>query len=236
MTLSFLRLGASHAATPLSPKKEKSMNLRPALLLPTAIALALAACAPNAERGVATVPAATAPAPAPATRPAPAFPTAPAPASAIALALPGPTAAAAPAAGPAAAPALPAPPTALPLLVVHKTPTCGCCGAWVEHMRQAGFTVQVHDADNLEPVKRRLGVPYGKGSCHTAEIDGYLVEGHVPAEDVKRLLAQRPQARGLVLPGMPIGSPGMELPDGRSEPYTVELVARDGATTAFARH
>lgn len=207
------------------------MNIRRALLLSAAIALAPTACAPNAERGVATAPAAAVPAPAPAATPAPAFPTAPASASATTLAMAAPAAA-----GPATGPALPASPAALPLLVVHKTPTCGCCGAWVEHMRQAGFTVEVHDADNLEPVKRRLGVPYGKGSCHTAEIDGYLVEGHVPAEDVKRLLAQRPQARGLVLPGMPLGSPGMELPDGRSEPYTVELVARDGATTAFARH
>lgn len=209
------------------------MNIRPALLLSAAIALAPTACTPDAERGATTVPAATtAPAPAPATTSAPTFPAAPAPTSADAPAVATATAVAPPATGPA----LPASPAALPLLVVHKTPTCGCCGAWVEHMRQAGFTVEVHDADNLEPVKRRLGVPYGKGSCHTAEIDGYLVEGHVPAAAVKRLLAQRPQARGLVLPGMPIGSPGMELPDGRSEPYTVELVARDGTVTAFARH
>lgn len=208
------------------------MNIRPALLLSAAIALAPTACAPNAERGATAVSAAAVPAPAPAATPAPAFPTAPASASATAPAMTTATAVATPETGPA----LPASPAALPLLVVHKTPTCGCCGAWVERMRQAGFTVEVHDADNLEPVKRRLGVPYGKGSCHTAEIDGYLVEGHVPAEDVKRLLAQRPQARGLVLPGMPIGSPGMELPDGRSTPYTVELVASDGTATAFARH
>jgi len=126
--------------------------------------------------------------------------------------------------------------SALPLVVVHKSPTCGCCGLWVEHMRDAGFTVEVRNTNNLNPIKERLGVPYGKGSCHTAEVGGYIVEGHVPAEDVKRLLAQQPDAKGLVLPGMPLGSPGMEMPDGRTEPYTVELVSSDGTTEAFARH
>ncbi|GAB1407980.1 hypothetical protein MASR1M8_18990 [Thermomonas brevis] len=124
----------------------------------------------------------------------------------------------------------------LPEIRVHKTPTCGCCGAWVEHLREAGFRVQVQDHDDLGPTKQRLGVPYGKGSCHTAEVGGYMVEGHVPADDIKRLLAEKPAARGLVLPGMPIGSPGMESPDGFVQPYTVELVARDGGTRAFASH
>lgn len=130
----------------------------------------------------------------------------------------------------------PASPAALPLVVVHKSPSCGCCGAWVEHMREAGFAVEVRNEDNLEPVKSRLGVPLAKGSCHTAEVGGYFVEGHVPAEDVKRLLAQAPDARGLVLPGMPIGSPGMESPDGRVQPYTVELVTPEGSTRIFAQH
>ena len=121
-------------------------------------------------------------------------------------------------------------------MVVHKSATCGCCTAWVDHMRQAGFAVEVRDAENLEPVKTRLGIPPGKGSCHTAEIGGYFVEGHVPAADVKRLLADKPDAKGLVLPGMPAGSPGMEMPDGRTEPYTVELVRPDGATEPFASH
>ncbi|MGH8085572.1 MAG: DUF411 domain-containing protein [Lysobacter sp.] len=125
---------------------------------------------------------------------------------------------------------------ALPLMVVHKSPTCGCCGLWVEHMREAGFPVQVRDAHNVHPVKQRLGVPYGKGSCHTTEVGGYVIEGHVPAEDIKRLLAQRLDVRGLVLPGMPLGSPGMEMPDGQTQPYTVEVVSRDGTTEAFARH
>ena len=129
-----------------------------------------------------------------------------------------------------------APTQALPLVVVHKSPSCGCCGLWVDHMRQAGFQVEVRDEDNVNPVKERVGVPYGKGSCHTAEVGGYFIEGHVPAADVKRLLAEKPDAKGLVLPGMPIGSPGMEMPDGHSEPYTVELVRRDGTTAAFAAH
>lgn len=124
----------------------------------------------------------------------------------------------------------------LPVVQVHKTPTCGCCGTWVDHLRHAGFTVEVQDHDDLGPTKQRLGVPYGKGSCHTAEVGGYMVEGHVPAEDIKRLLAEKPSARGVVLPGMPIGSPGMESPDGFVQPYTVELVEADGSTRAFASH
>lgn len=124
----------------------------------------------------------------------------------------------------------------LPLLTVHKTPSCGCCTLWVEHMREAGFTVSEVVEDDLGPVKQRLGVPYAKGSCHTAEVGGYLVEGHVPADDVKRLLMEQPDARGLVLPGMPMGSPGMESPDGRVQPYTVELVRRDGSVEPFSHH
>ncbi|AOH37569.1 DUF411 domain-containing protein [Luteimonas sp. JM171] len=121
-------------------------------------------------------------------------------------------------------------------MVVHKTPSCGCCGSWVDHMREAGFTVEVHDMDDLGPVKERLRIPYGKGSCHTAELGGYAIEGHVPASDIKRLLEEKPDALGLVLPGMPMGSPGMEMPDGRSQPYTVELARRDGTTEPFASH
>lgn len=123
-----------------------------------------------------------------------------------------------------------------PLVVVHKNASCGCCDGWVSHMRKAGFDVQVRNVDNMSPVKERVGVPYGKGSCHTAEVAGYFIEGHVPASDVKRLLAEKPAAKGLVLPGMPLGSPGMEMPDGRKQAYTVELVGRDGATSAYAKH
>ena len=126
--------------------------------------------------------------------------------------------------------------TALPTVVVTKSPTCGCCGKWIEHLRAAGFPVEVHDTHALHAFKERLGVPPSKRSCHTAEVAGYVVEGHVPAGDVKRLLAERPEARGLVLPGMPMGSPGMEMPDGRVMPYTVELLGNDGSTRAFAEH
>lgn len=125
---------------------------------------------------------------------------------------------------------------ALPLMVVNKNASCSCCKAWVDQMRQAGFPVEVHDLDNLDPIKTRVGVPVGKGSCHTAEVGGYFVEGHVPAKDIKRLLAQKPDAKGLVVPGMPLGSPGMEMPDGTMQPYAVGLVHRDGTTTTFAQH
>lgn len=123
-------------------------------------------------------------------------------------------------------------PEVQPHMIVHKTPTCGCCSAWVDHVSKAGFTVEVHDMDDLGPVKARLGVPYAKGSCHTAEIGGYVIEGHVPADDIKRLLREMPDARGLVLPGMPLGSPGMEVPDGRQQPFTVELVHHDGSVSS----
>lgn len=124
----------------------------------------------------------------------------------------------------------------LPRVVVHKSASCGCCGLWVDHMRAAGFEVDVRDSNNMNPIKERVGVPFGKGSCHTAEVGGYFIEGHVPAEDVKRLLRQSPDAKGLVLPGMLAGSPGMEMPDGTMQPYTVELVRHEGTTTEFAQH
>lgn len=125
---------------------------------------------------------------------------------------------------------------ALPLLVVHKSPTCGCCALWVEHMAEAGFRSEIRLADNIEPVKRRVGVPAGHGSCHTAEVGAYFVEGHVPAEDVQRLLRERPDALGLTVPGMPMGSPGMEVPSGEVRPYTVFLVHHDGSVSPFAEH
>ena len=126
--------------------------------------------------------------------------------------------------------------TGLPAMLVHKNASCGCCNAWVDHLRQQGFKVQVRDVDDMGPVKQRLGIPYGKGSCHTAEVGGYFVEGHVPASDIKRLLAEKPAAKGLVLPGMPLGSPGMEVPDGTVQAYTVELVQADGTTAEYSRH
>ncbi|HKE92802.1 MAG TPA: DUF411 domain-containing protein [Povalibacter sp.] len=122
------------------------------------------------------------------------------------------------------------------LVVVHKSEGCGCCKLWVSHLEQAGFTVQVINEDNLAPIKERVGVPYGMGSCHTGEVEGYFVEGHVPASDIARLLRERPQAKGLTVPGMPAGSPGMEVASGRVDPYDVLLVAKDGSTSVFAHH
>jgi len=121
-------------------------------------------------------------------------------------------------------------------VVVHKDPMCGCCGLWVDHLREAGFEVDVRNEANLDPLKEKLGIPAGKGSCHTAEVGGYVIEGHVPAEDIRRLLAERPAARGLTVPGMPAGSPGMEVPGGHVQAYAVEIIARDGSTRPFAVH
>lgn len=122
------------------------------------------------------------------------------------------------------------------VVTVYKNESCGCCIAWVEHLRQNGYRVETHDLDNLGPVKERVGIPVGKGSCHTAEVGGYFVEGHVPATDIRRLLAERPDAKGLALPGMPIGSPGMEAPGRAAQRYDVLLVARDGSISVFSRH
>jgi len=123
---------------------------------------------------------------------------------------------------------------ALPTVKVYKSPTCGCCNKWVEHMKANGFKVVTHDMDDVTPHKKRLGVPVGMGSCHTAEVGGYLVEGHVPAADVKRLLAEKPKAKGLVSPGMPQSAPGMDMPG--KQPYEILLVRQDGSTSTFARH
>lgn len=123
----------------------------------------------------------------------------------------------------------------LPLLKVHKIASCRCCAAWIDHMELAGFRVEVTNEENMETIKRTLGVPERLSSCHTAKIDRYFIEGHVPAEDVKRLLAERPNALGLAVPGMPIGSPGMEQGNHR-EPFDVILVYRSGNPSVFAHH
>ena len=125
-------------------------------------------------------------------------------------------------------------PAGAPLLRVYRSPLCGCCGAWVEHMRAAGSATQVTNLDDLAPVKARLGVPADLEACHTGLIDGYVVEGHVPAADVRRLLALRPRATGLAVPGMPVGSPGMEQ-GARRDAYDVLLFAPAGRQV-FARH
>lgn len=124
---------------------------------------------------------------------------------------------------------------ALPALDVYKTPSCGCCGGWVEHMKAAGFAVNVHVVEDTAPVRKRHGIPDAFASCHTAVVAGYAVEGHVPAADVKRLLAQKPAAAGVSVPGMVAGSPGMEM-GGRRDPYQVLLVDRAGRSSVFAAY
>lgn len=118
---------------------------------------------------------------------------------------------------------------------VYKTPTCGCCTAWVDHMRTNGFTVNVTDMDDVTPIARKFGVPDDLRSCHTAEVGGYFVEGHVPAADVRKLLREAPDAAGIAVAGMPIGSPGMEQ-GGQRETYTTSIVAKDGSSRAFVEH
>lgn len=120
----------------------------------------------------------------------------------------------------------------LPTVLVYKTPTCGCCNGWVEHMEQAGFAVDARDVTDIMSVKRDGGVPVQMSSCHTAIIDGYVVEGHVPADQVKRLLADRPDVAGIAVPGMPIGSPGME--GSNPKPYQVLSFTHDGQPAVFA--
>lgn len=120
-------------------------------------------------------------------------------------------------------------------ITVYKDPNCGCCGQWVDHVEAAGFAVTVHDTRDLGRIKAELGVPEDLHSCHTATVDGYIVEGHVPAADIKRLLADRPEAHGIAVPGMPIGSPGMEQ-ESRREPYRVILFQINGNRSVFARH
>jgi hypothetical protein len=124
---------------------------------------------------------------------------------------------------------------AAPTIHVVKTPTCGCCTAWVTHLRQAGFRVTVAHVNDLTPTARRLGVPDDLRSCHTASVGGYAVEGHVPAADIRRLLRERPAAAGIAVPGMPMGSPGMEHGNHR-EAYNTILFTRAGRRSVFARH
>lgn len=125
--------------------------------------------------------------------------------------------------------------TALPQLEVFKSPHCGCCGAWVDHMKAAGFPVKVNLVEDTTVARKRMGLPDEFGSCHTALVAGYAIEGHVPADEVKRLLAQRPDAIGLAVPGMPPGSPGMEM-GSRKDPYKVYLIDKGGRGTVFASY
>jgi hypothetical protein len=123
---------------------------------------------------------------------------------------------------------------ALPDVEVFKSPYCGCCAEWVKHMRENGFQVTTHDVNDVPAARKQLGMPNALGSCHTAKIGGYVVEGHVPAADIRRLLKEKPKAIGLAAPGMPIGSPGMET--GKPVPYDTLLVQTDGSTRVFVHH
>jgi len=123
----------------------------------------------------------------------------------------------------------------LPTTTVYKSPSCNCCAEWITHMREQGFTVEVESRFNVKPVKKQVGVPGALAACHTAVVGNYVVEGHVPAADVKQLLRTKPDVRGLSVPGMPVGSPGMERGD-RVEPYEVFTFTPAGDTTVFARY
>jgi hypothetical protein len=118
-----------------------------------------------------------------------------------------------------------------PKIVVSKDPDCGCCNAWVDHLRAAGFQAEVVETPAINRLKAKLGVPDDLASCHTAEIDGYVVEGHVPASAIRGLLAEKPSARGLAVPGMPIGSPGMEVEGSPPDEFTVVLFGDFGRRT-----
>ena len=130
--------------------------------------------------------------------------------------------------------ALPAFAAPRPTIEVYKDPNCGCCGEWVKHVEANGFAVNVRDVGNAA-ARARLGIPARLGSCHTGAIAGYAIEGHVPAREIKRLLAEKPAAKGLAVPGMPIGSPGMEQ-GARRQAYDVLLVRDDGSTSVFAAY
>jgi hypothetical protein len=127
--------------------------------------------------------------------------------------------------------AIPAPP-----ITIYKSRSCGCCAKWVDHIKAAGFDARVHDEESMDRLKDELGVPQQVRSCHTALVGGFLIEGHVPAADIRSLLARRPKAAGLAVPGMPGGTPGMAEPGSRIADFDVLAFQTDGSTEVFARH
>ena len=133
--------------------------------------------------------------------------------------------------------ALPVAAQAEPLMQVLKDPDCGCCGDWIDIMQREGFQVEAHDIswEALSQFKAQNGIAEDMASCHTAEIEGYTIEGHVPAADIRRLLSERPDAVGLSVPGMPFGSPGMG-PEEERDTYSVHLILKDGSTEVFAHY
>ena len=124
---------------------------------------------------------------------------------------------------------------AVPEVLMYKDPNCGCCGAWAEHLVANGFRVKTVATSDMESVKRRFAVPQRLTSCHTAKVGGYVIEGHVPASAIKRLLREKPAVAGLSVPGMPLGSPGMEVP-GKQDPYEVLAFDSAGKIQVFARY
>lgn len=124
---------------------------------------------------------------------------------------------------------------AQPVINVYKTATCGCCEEWVKHLRANGFKVEAHNVANPSDMREKMGIPNHLGSCHTGVVAGYGIEGHVPAAEIKRLLAEKPMARGLAVPAMPLGSPGMEQ-GSRKDPYDVLLVLPGGATRVYKHY
>jgi hypothetical protein len=122
-----------------------------------------------------------------------------------------------------------------PTVTVYKDPFCGCCSLWAKHLEANGFQVTVHEVENMDQYKKTHGVPASMKSCHTAIVDGYTIEGHVPAEEIKRLLKERPKAKGLAVPGMPLGSPGMESGTTR-QAYSVLLFDADGKSSVYRQY
>lgn len=122
-----------------------------------------------------------------------------------------------------------------PEITVYKNASCGCCGNWITHLKDEGFQVEAHDVADVTPYKKKYGVPYEMGSCHTALVEGYVIEGHVPASDIRRLIKERPDIRGLSAPGMPIGSPGMEQGN-KKDSFDVIAIGKDGSTSVYSSY
>ena len=125
---------------------------------------------------------------------------------------------------------------AKPAMTVYKSPTCGCCEQWIEHLEQAGFAVTASNTDDVDTIKRQVGVPDALASCHTGLVSGYVVEGHVPADAIRRMLREKPSIAGIATPGMPVGSPGMEVPGGRKDAFDVVAFDRKGKTRVWASY
>lgn len=123
-----------------------------------------------------------------------------------------------------------------PVMTVFKSPTCGCCSKWIQHMRDEGFEVKSTDVPDVNPIKKENGVPSDAWSCHTAQVSGYVLEGHVPVSAVRKLLKEKPKVAGIAVPGMPVGSLGMEVPSGQVEPYNVVSFDKAGKMAVFEKH